>query len=442
MAVLGIKDPTTKLEDVRQYIASDKNYFSILNRPIQDMLQRDEDLDRIHTPSRGIRARATDPTTDQIEIEVGTYTFGITISQFAGTTLASVPVASAGNKRIDLLYFRIDTGTVVRSPSAEAANYGAVVKINLPAGLDTIPLAYIYVGETGPDFQDGLAVDTDGAIEDLRPAPGASMGRQLETVASNMLSDVSGGSAGIAETVARSDHRHVLNVDATLPTSLTPGNTASAGAAGTYALIDHIHLIPTEANPAALLSDVSGGSAGVGATFPRVDHRHALTALGGAPGADAGAGSAGASALYARSDHFHVLNVPVGGVPAVLNPLSAPTHGVATTYAHSDHLHATTNLMQGRLIFGGVSAGGVIVKAGSSDWTSVRNGVGFYTVTFDTPLSTANFVVVACTQEDAPANMQVLKVLDVATTGFDIFTGVINVAQDVAFNFMVAVPPV
>lgn len=442
-AVIGIKDPTTKLEDVRQYISSDKNYFSILNRPVQDLLQRDEDLDLITTPARGIRARATDPTTDQVEVEVGTYTFGVVISQFAGVTLAAVPAASAGNKRIDLIYFRIDTGTVVRSPSAEAANYGAVVKINLPAGVDALPLAYIYVGETGPDFQDGLAVDTDGAIEDIRPSPGSSLGRQLETVAGNILSDVSGGSAGSAETVARSNHRHVLNIDATLPTSLVPGNTASAGVAGTYALIDHIHLIPTQSNPAAFLSDTIGGSAGVGASFARDDHRHTVNVGLTTPPRDAGAGSPGASNVYSRDDHFHILNVPVGGVPIAIAPGNTASHGVATTYAPSDHTHALDGVVQNgvgtvniTMLWGEITGTtGAIKNAGSGSWSSSRLGVGRWRITLSPTLPSIPTVV--CTAIGTTTNRYVATPTTITASLVDISVQFSGGLVDRDFSFII-----
>lgn len=437
MAVLGNKDSTTRLEDVRSYAKGDKNYFSILNRPLEDLAQRDLDIRLIHTPARGIRVRATNTASAQVVVDPGNYLFAGAVQQYAGATLSAVTAASAGNKRIDLIYFRIDTGTAVRTPSAESATYGGVTKPILPAGLDTIPLAYIYVGETGPVFQDGLAVNTDGAIEDIRPAPGASQGRQLETVGSNFLADVSGGAAGSSELIARADHRHRLNVDATVPQALTPGNVGAAGVAGTYALIDHVHLIPTETNPAAFLSDLSGGSAGAGATFARADHRHTVNVGTTIPGADTGSGSAGASTVYARDDHFHPLNV-TGSDPATLDPSVAATPGVSTFYSRHDHVHDMTGVVEGKMVFGRVASGGSIQVVGSGGWSSVRNSVGNYTVTLTPALSSSPTVVGSCIGGVIARNFQATNI---SSSSFDVLTSAPGTGPtDDAFSFMVMVP--
>lgn len=54
-------------------------------------------------------------------------------------------------------------------------------------------------------------------------------------------SDISGGAVGTATTFARADHRHPLNVDATLPADL---GTAAVGTATAYARRDHVHKLP------------------------------------------------------------------------------------------------------------------------------------------------------------------------------------------------------
>lgn len=396
MSVLGIKDSTTKLEDLRPYDRTDKTYFSILNRPVQDLEQRDLDLDLIHKPSRFLRVRATDPISDQVDIEEGFYLYGNAVEKFAGTTLAAVPASGAGTVRIDLVYFRTDTNTVVRLASAQAANYGAVTKPDLPAGLDAIPLAYLYVGDTGPEFEDGLAINIDGAIEDARPAPGSGLGRPVETSAGTFLPDTVGGSAGSSEKVPRADHRHPLNIaDGSPPVTLSAATVANAGEDDFYARRDHEHALSIETNAAVLRSDVSGGDVGVATTLARADHRHPLNVSGAAPSpVGITAGSAGSSGAYARADHRH------------------DVEGVLKNYAGLD---------RGKCLWGEVTAAGAISKAGSGGWTVVRNGLGFYTITFTVAFPNIPIILLT-TLMAAPATQRVAQTLLVTTGACDVFT--------------------
>lgn len=143
-------------------------------------------------------------------------------------------------------------------------------------------------------------------------------------------------SGGVANTIARNDHRHAVSTAAPIA-NLTASTTNAAGSAATLARSDHSHAITTAA-PAANLTATTTNSAGVAASLARSDHSHAITTAA-AVGLNAGsANGAGSATSLARSDHTHALSTgtPSGSLGA--NTANAP--GVATTLVRSDHAHA------------------------------------------------------------------------------------------------------
>lgn len=309
MSVLNVKD-SDRLEVVRTYVDTDPVFFSIDNRPIEDLNQRDKDLNRIFTPARGFRVRQTSPASTSVEVEAGVYVSAdITINQVALSSVA-IPGAGVGNIRIDLIWLNLETGAVVRTAGAEIAaggGFAAAVRPSLPANDAAVPLAFVYVNETPTPFNETIAINTAGHIQDIRPAIGTSR-RVFEDTAGNILTDSAGGSVGTSTKVVRADHRHPLNVDGTVPTALGPSVAAAVGSSNSYSRRDHAHAIATEAVAAAFLTDVSGGSAGSSANFPRADHRHPLNVDGTVPSeASFTAASAGSAATYSRADHVHLL---------------------------------------------------------------------------------------------------------------------------------------
>lgn len=113
-------------------------------------------------------------------------------------------------------------------------------------------------------------------------------------------------SEGVANAVARSDHRHAAPSFGTSITAEAIGDTASAGVATTPARSDHRHAMPAFGSPVAEAVG-STASDGVATTVARSDHRHAMPAFYSAPsGSQPGdAAAEGVSVSIARGDHVH-----------------------------------------------------------------------------------------------------------------------------------------
>ena len=229
MPPLGIKDPS-RMETTRFHTATDPLFWSIDNRPLGDIEQRTKDLDRIFTPARGFRPRQTIASSGNIQVEAGVYVSGgTTINQVALSTTA-IPAAGAGNIRIDLLWFNLTTGAIVRTAGAEillGGGFAACVKPSLPASAGGVPIAYVYVDAGPTAFDESIAVNTAGCIVDIRPGIGFHPGYLFEITNANILSDVVSGSAGSSAKIVRADHRHNLNVDATNPAQLSASAAAT-----------------------------------------------------------------------------------------------------------------------------------------------------------------------------------------------------------------------
>lgn len=161
------------------------------------------------------------------------------------------------------------------------------------------------------------------------------------------------GSLGTSPRVAREDHEHPIGI--TFPIPLAIGATSLVGTPLSFASSGHSHQIPAPGLPAAQV--IGPGTAGVSTLFVREDHVHPMAALAPAAHASTHApqtgtdplatGTAGAIAIgdtattgtadnLARSDHRHSLAAPA--LPAA-QVVGAGTAGVATAPARGDHVH-------------------------------------------------------------------------------------------------------
>lgn len=317
MTILNDKDATTRLENTREFRESDPVFFSVLNRPVEDLEQRSLDLNHILDPARGMRVRQEIPASTDIEVEAGRVVRNGLLESYAGATI-NVPLAGAGKIRIDLIWFNLNTLTAARVAGTEvniAVTY-AVLRLsascpNLPVGTDSgIPLAYVYTDETVTTvYDETTAINTAGHIEDVRPGIGMNQ-RVFESVAANLLPDTPGGNVGVSEKVVRANHRHPHNTDANVPVDIAPNNVALTGfaSANTYAYRAHTHAVTMETLNAGFLTDLSGGSAGVANKMCRSDHRHENNTDGvDPPDVSRTTAGAGASTKYSRRDHVHKL---------------------------------------------------------------------------------------------------------------------------------------
>lgn len=311
MTVLHDKD-SQRLENVRHLAASDPVFWAMAKRPAEDLEQRTKDLDQIFTPARGFRVRAEDPVSTQVEVEAGVWVSGGTsVNLYAGTSVA-VPAAAAGNIRIDLLWFNLDSGAVVRTAGTEqvaATTFPGLTKPDMPSNEGGVPLAYVYVDDVPADFDDQIAINTAGHIQDVRPAPGFHPFVFEDTVG-NLNADTSGGAVGTSAQIARADHQHPLNVDANNPETLSFSSVAAPGSAGVYAQRDHVHALQVETVSGNLRTDIAGGAVGGSTNLVRADHRHPLNINDGTSPTTvvtSGGASPGVDNFYARRDHVHDL---------------------------------------------------------------------------------------------------------------------------------------
>lgn len=327
MATLNAKD-ASRMETQRYLVETDPPFYAVLNRGFEDLDQRTSDLSRIVGAARGFHVHETTPPSLTVEVEDGWYLDDeLNPSPFpssgAVATTLTVPVATPGNIRIDLVYFDTESGTIGRAVGTEVLESSGFSNVfedatplrgTLPANNGAVPLAYLYV-DSDPTltFQDTTAVNVAGHIRDARLAPGGGL-RVLETAAANLKSDTAGGSAGSSAKVVASDHQHPLNRAVTVPA--TPATSGpSVGTSSYYAMRDHVHALPMETAASNLKSDAASGSAGSASTkLVRSDHRHPPNVGTSAPGTvqSGVAGAAGSSTVYARQDHVHALTFGAG----------------------------------------------------------------------------------------------------------------------------------
>ncbi len=143
--------------------------------------------------------------------------------------------------------------------------------------------------------------------------------------------------AGAANSVIRSDAT-ILVFDVTVPTSLSPDDSAATGSAGTAARRDHAHGI-TCAAVGSITPDASAAE-GSATSFARSDHTHGITcATAGSITPDTSAAE-GTASSFARSDHTH--GITCAAPSANLSGATSNSEGIASSFARSDHSHAIT----------------------------------------------------------------------------------------------------
>ena len=325
MSVINDKDATTRLENIRILRETDPCFYSVFNRPLEDLEQRTDDINHNMFPGRGLRVKATATPSLTVEVEAGYYmTDDTTVVEFpVGAISSSVTVAlsSPGTIRIDLVYFDIATGTVATTTGTEAAKATGFsvlfanttpLRAILPVNNGYIPLAYLYVDDTPTmALSNIIPINYAGHIRDARLAPGAEM-RPFTATSGTLQADATGGSPGASPYSVRADHRHPLNVTSTAPKQLTPSSANSIGAStepaySKYSRADHGHSVTVQ-DVGDYATDVSGGDAGSLPKFARADHGHKENGSVGVTPENLGpalAASAGSSLYYAREDHRH-----------------------------------------------------------------------------------------------------------------------------------------
>jgi len=340
MSVLNSKDGNG-MENVRLFTGSDEVFYSTMNRPLEDLEQRTDDLNKILAPDRGLHVHQTYPPSKYITIEPGVYMSGNTLPtvfpDVGFTTDLLIPDAGAGNFRIDLIVLNLLTGEPSRLTGSAEANWVNAwtnrATLDSVSGNNFIPLAYLYVGQIAADvYSDIIVVDNPGHIRDARLSHGAA--RHLyEDTFGNLLGDTLPASVGTSTREARADHQHPVNVGATLPSAINLNSVASVGAALLYSRKDHIHGLTTEAVAANLQEDGPSGAGEVGV--------------------------AGTSVNFVRADHQHPLNV-TATLPLTADLTQASAIGVATTYSRRDHVH---KVEESSLVFEQISFSWVLSNA-------------------------------------------------------------------------------
>lgn len=313
MSVLGNKD-SERLETVRYFTETDPMYYSILNRPVEDVEQRTIDLYNIMSPARGLQVRATSTPSKTVEVAGGWYLRGDTspllFPQSGVVDTVTITDAAAGDYRIDLVYFDVENGTIaVSAGTATAVSWVAAwaSRGTLPTGGTYVPLAYLYVPDSASVFyQDGLTGNTAGRIQDARLAFDTGE-RIFDDAAASFAADTSGAAVGSSTEVARANHRHDVNVDATAASLLYPDSPAAIGSATTYARRDHKHRTVAELVAGNFLPDILNGLLGSANTVARGDHQHPLNVSTNTPSSigQGTSNSAGTSSVYSRNDHRH-----------------------------------------------------------------------------------------------------------------------------------------
>lgn len=329
MSILNNKD-SDRLETLRPYEASDPLYFSVLNRPLEDLNQRDDDNNNHFFPARGFRCRQVTIPVGSVEVESGIYWTSDTSTATTAVQTLVIPAATVGNIRIDFIYLNLATGVASRATGAEilaGGGFGAAVPAAIPANDGIIPLAYLYVDDGPTAFDELIPINTAGHIRDTRPALGTQL-RLFENDASKFAPDGT-AALGVRTRVPRSDHVHPSNVNNTNPATLGPSIAAAPGVSLVYPRLDHVHPVNTETDANAFMKDLPGGAPGTSVNFPRSDHQHALNVDAVVPATISRyTASTGAAAAYARRDHIH--NLPTSLIQAIT---FFGTRADATTYS-------------------------------------------------------------------------------------------------------------
>ncbi len=190
----------------------------------------------------------------------------------------------------------------------------------------TVPLRR---GESGPltppltseiDNDSGVAGDTcSDALDNLAAAiPSITYGTPVATAAAN--------SAGVATSLARSDHVHQ-----TAGSTSVPNQSGVSGSTTTDALNTLNSGLTNFGTPVAT---AAANSAGVATTLARSDHVHQTAGSTSVPNQSGVSGST-------TTDALNTLNSGLTNFAAPVTTGTANSAGAATTLARSDHVHQT-----------------------------------------------------------------------------------------------------
>lgn len=127
------------------------------------------------------------------------------------------------------------------------------------------------------------------------------------------------------------------------PAALTVGNAASDGVASTISRSDHVHLMPGFAAVTAQTTYGAASGNGSASTLARSDHTHGTPALSANVASTQAIGDTatnGTGTAPAKDDHKHAMPA-FGAVTAQTTFGSASGNGAAATIARSDHTHGT-----------------------------------------------------------------------------------------------------
>jgi len=147
----------------------------------------------------------------------------------------------------------------------------------------------------------------------------------------------SAAQAGSGTTAAKSDHKHDISTGT--PSSLSGDSTNYEGLATSLARSDHTHVIDTTNGTITTVKAGDTALPGSASGVTRRDHQHAVST--GTPGSVTIAASAdeGSATSLARSDHRHSVGTPAA--PADVTKATADA-GSSSTPARSDHKHDVT----------------------------------------------------------------------------------------------------
>jgi len=143
----------------------------------------------------------------------------------------------------------------------------------------------------------------------LHVGAGAGIQANADTVevlygAAADLADVakSAEAAGVANTAARTDHKHDISTGVPVAGAVAIGNAAGEGTATSLARSDHQHAVAAPPAPADVTK--AAAAAGTATTFARADHKHDITTANVATVTDA-TNAEGVATTLARADHTH-----------------------------------------------------------------------------------------------------------------------------------------
>lgn len=186
----------------------------------------------------------------------------------------------------------------------------------------------------------------------------------LTTAIANTILPDDAPAIGVAESFARSDHRH--GIAAAIAAALLVGQVGSEGVSTSFSRADHGHAVAA-AVPSATVNAGDLSVEGVATTFVRSDHQHAV-ATAVAVTIDANTANAeGVSTSLARADHTH--DIPSAVPSATVNAGDAAVEGVAAGLSRTDHQHAVATATAVTIDADTANAEGVSTSLARADHT-------------------------------------------------------------------------